>query len=140
MLKLLSKAGASEYVLLNALRFRNSLVCRVGIALIKGCARISVECAFLVSLTASPQVPSGASLRASAALAWLPIRERAGREHASDPARCCCPGIVRAGVERDGRLGRGTVDRVDHGFEQTQPTGWEADTCANHYAVIDVTG
>jgi hypothetical protein len=48
--------------------------------------------------------------------------------------------IIRAGVEGDGRLGRGTVDRVDHGFEQTQPTGWEADTCANHYAVVVVTG
>ena len=46
----------------------------------------------------------------------------------------------RAGVEGDGRLGRGTVDRVDHGFEQTQLTGWEADTCANYYAVVDVTG
>jgi hypothetical protein len=32
------------------------------------------------------------------------------------------------------------MDGVDHRFKQNQPTGWQAETRANHYAVVDVTG
>ena len=67
-------------------------------------------------------------------------RGRAGREHVSDPARGRRTTIIRPGVEGDRRLRRSPVDDVDHRFEQTQPTRWQADTRANHYAIVDVTG
>ena len=81
-----------------------------------------------------------AALRASAAIARLPIPQRARSERESDPARGCRTAIVRPGVEGDGGLGRGAMDGVDHRFKQNQPTRWQADTCANHHAVVDVTG
>ena len=58
----------------------------------------------------------------------------------SDPTRGCRTAIFRAGVEGDGRLLRGTMDGVNHLFKQNQPTGWQAETRANHYAVVDVIG
>src|SRR5215472_16702591 len=47
-----------------------------------------------------------AALRASAAIARLPIPQRARSERESDPARGCRTAIVRAGAEGDGGLGR----------------------------------
>ena len=32
------------------------------------------------------------------------------------------------------------MDGVDHRFKQNQAVGWQADTGANHYAVVAVTG
>ena len=58
----------------------------------------------------------------------------------SDPARGGRTTIVRAGVEGDGRSRRGTVDGVDHRFEHTQTAGWQADTRANHHAVVYAVG
>lgn len=58
----------------------------------------------------------------------------------SDPARGCRPAILRAGVEGNGCFRRGTMDGVDHRFKQNQPTGWQTETRANHYTVVDVTG
>ena len=58
----------------------------------------------------------------------------------SDPAGGCGAAIFRTGVESDGRLRRGTVDGVDHRLEHTQSAGWQADTCANHNAVVNVAG
>jgi hypothetical protein len=32
------------------------------------------------------------------------------------------------------------MDGVNHRFKQSQPIGWQTETCANHYEVVDVTG
>jgi hypothetical protein len=72
--------------------------------------------------------------------ASFPHSEDRGRERVLDPARGCRPAIFRAGVEGDGGLGRGAMDRVDHRFKHNQAARWQADTRANHYAVVDVTG
>src|SRR6516225_2005753 len=66
--------------------------------------------------------------------------KKAGPNTYSDPAGGCGAAIFRASVEGDGRSRRGTVDGVDHRFEDTQPAGWQADTRANHHAVVDVVG
>jgi len=58
----------------------------------------------------------------------------------SDPSRGCLTAIFRDGVECDGRSWRGTMDGVDHRFEQNQPTGWQAQARANHDAVVDLIG
>src|SRR5215468_6054383 len=58
----------------------------------------------------------------------------------SDPAGGRGAAIFRASVEGDGRSRRGTVDGVDHRFEDTQPAGWQADTRANHHAVVYAVG
>src|SRR5262245_17802564 len=58
----------------------------------------------------------------------------------SDPAGGCSAAIFRASVEGDGRSRRGTVDGVDHRFEDSQPAGWQADTRANHHAVVYAVG
>src|SRR6516162_11957628 len=81
-------------------------------------------------------------MRGDSAVLWQvsPIPKTAGREHVSDPARGCRPAIFRAGVEGNGGLGSGAMDRVDHRFKHNQPARWQADTRANHYAVIDATG
>src|SRR5262249_4203404 len=57
-----------------------------------------------------------------------------------DPACGCRTAIFRAGVESDGRLWRGTMDGVDHRFKNNQPTGWQAQTRANHHTIVDVIG
>src|SRR5215510_15482050 len=57
-----------------------------------------------------------------------------------DPTCGCRTAIFRAGVESDGGLWRGTMDGVDHRFKKNQPTGWQAQTGANHHTIVDVTG
>src|SRR6516165_6850332 len=71
----------------------------------------------------------------------LRIKFSFGRQsRVSDPACGCRTGIFREGVESDGRLWRGTMDGVDHRFKKNQPTGWQAETRANHHTIVDVTG
>src|SRR5215475_16028355 len=78
---------------------------------------------------------------ASAVAARYPrSRREANRESASYPARRCLTAIFRARVEGDGRLRRHTMDGVDHCFKQYQPIAREADTCADHYTVVNVAG
>src|SRR5215470_11332851 len=67
-------------------------------------------------------------------------RLEAGPNTYSDPAGGCGAAIFRASVEGDGRSRRGAVDGVDHRFKDTQPAGWQADTRANHHAVVYVIG
>src|SRR5215470_5195216 len=62
------------------------------------------------------------------------------RTNGSDPTRSCRTAILRAGVEGDGRLWRGTMDGVDHRFKQNQPIGWQAEASANHDAIVAMTG
>ena len=50
--------------------------------------------------------------------AWGGMSKRSGRERMSDPARGCRSAILRAGVEGDGRLRRGTMDGIDHCFKE----------------------
>src|SRR5262249_51655102 len=65
---------------------------------------------------------------------------RAGPTTCSDPAGRCGAAVFRARVEGDGCSRRGAVDGVDYRFEDTQPAGWQADTRANHHAIVYVIG
>src|SRR5215472_12307322 len=62
------------------------------------------------------------------------------RESASHPARGCLTAIFRARVEGDDRLRGRTMNGVDHRFKQHEPIPREADTCADHYTVVNVAG
>src|SRR5215467_759020 len=67
-------------------------------------------------------------------------RLEAGPNTHSDPAGRCGAAVFRARVEGDGCSRRGAVDGVDYRFEDTQPAGWQADTRANHHAIVYVIG
>ena len=54
----------------------------------------------------------------------------------SDPPRSRRTGVLGATVECNGRLRRGAVDGVDHGFKQSQPARWQTEARTDYYTVV----